>query len=229
MSERLPLADRIDWLAKRLRPRVPFTALNTVWWHLDKKAFSILDIGSGRGEPMRFINRKGQFITLGIDIFEPYLREARRYETHDSYVCCDVRRLPFRSQSFDIVLCLEVLEHLKREDGQALISAMEEIACRQIIISTPVGEYEQHHLDGNPNQEHQAIWKPAELRKLGYTVRGHGLSRIGGERGLASRLPKILVPFTNILYILAGPFVYFAPGLGGAMVGIKKLRQYGRV
>ena len=46
----------------RLHGYVPFTNWNLVWRHLDKKAKSILDVGSGKGKPMRFLNRHGCFL-----------------------------------------------------------------------------------------------------------------------------------------------------------------------
>lgn len=218
-------SNAIDRLIKWLRPRVPFTVLNTVWRGLDKQGKSILDIGCGKGEPMRFINRKRRFVTVGADIFEPYLTACRREGLHDEYVRCDVRNLPFQRKSFDIVLCMEVLEHLERKDGERLIAALEEIARRQVVITTPLGRYVQHTFDNNPHQEHRTIWGSPELRKLGYRVRGHGFPRLGGEGGLASHLPKVLVFFTYVVYVLIGPFAYFNPQLGGGAACIKTLKE----
>ncbi len=214
-------------LVLKMRPYLLFTALNTAGRVLDKQGQSILDIGCGRGEPIRFINRHGRFFTVGVDAFEPYLRECQRCGTHNEYVLCDIRRLPFRRKSFDVVLCLEVLEHLEKEEGKQLIDTMEGIASKQVIISTPIGEYEQHTYDGNPYQEHSMSWSPAELKELGYRVRGHGISHLGGETGLVSRLPKTLGPLADIIYILAGPLVYFLPQLAGHVVCSKKLKSSG--
>jgi len=212
-------------LVMRMRPYLLFTALNTAWRVLDKGGRSILDVGCGKGEPIKFINRNGQFFTVGVDAFEPYLRECQRYRTHDGYVLCDIRRLPFRRKSFDVILCLEVLEHLGKEEGKKLIDTMEEIASKQVIISTPLGEYEQHTYDGNPYQEHRVSWNQLELKELGYQIRGHGLSHLGGETGLISRLPRTLRPLADIVYILAGPLVYFRPQLAGHIIGSKKLKS----
>lgn len=104
-----------------LRPIMPFTALNTVWRFLDKGAQSILDIGCGEGEPMKFINRRKWFYTVGLDVFKPYLLKAKREETHDDYVLCDVTYTPVKEKAFDVVIAIEVLEHLTREDGVKLL------------------------------------------------------------------------------------------------------------
>ena len=217
------LIAKVDEQAWKTRPYVPFTALNTVWRSLDKRAGNILDIGCGKGEPMKFINRHKRFYTVGVDVFEPYINECKRQGTHNEYVLCDIQKLPFPRKSFDIVLCMEVLEHLQREAGQKLLEAMEEIARKQVIISTPVGTYKQHTYDDNPHQEHKTIWRPAELKKLGYKVRGHGLRNIGGREGLISSLPRIIQPLGYIVWVLVGPLVHFSPRLAGDMVCIKSL------
>jgi SAM-dependent methyltransferase len=217
------LIARVDERAWKARPYVPFTALNTVWRSLDKQAQSILDVGCGQGGPMKFINRHKRFYTVGVDIFEPYMSEGKRQGIHDEYVLCDVRKLPFPRKSFDIVLCMEVLEHLEREAGLKLLASLEEIARKQVIISTPVGRYKQRPYDQNPHQEHKTIWSPNELKRLGYQVRGHGIRKIGGREGLVSRLPAIVQPLGYIIWIVAGPLVHFLPGLAGDMVCIKQL------
>jgi SAM-dependent methyltransferase len=186
-----------------------------------------LDIGCGKGEPMRFINRDKQFYAVGVDIFELYLRQCRHQNIHNDYVLCDVRRLPFREKSFNTVLCLEVLEHLERGDGQRLLQAIEKIARHQVIISTPAGTYKQEAYDDNPHQEHRYIWIPSEMKRFGYKVRGCGLRNIRGMSGIQSPLPKVLRPLVDIVWILAGPLVHFFPKLGGDMVCTKELGKLG--
>ena len=110
------------WMGRwKLRGYIPFTNWNLVWRHLEKKAESILDVGCGTGKPMRFLNRHGRFVTVGIDGFEPSLEQCRRDGSHDTLVLGDIRPLPFNEKSFDIVLCLQALEHLEKKDGELLL------------------------------------------------------------------------------------------------------------
>jgi SAM-dependent methyltransferase len=219
------VADRLYGIVQSLRPHIPFTALNTVWRSIDAKVRSILDIGCGRGEPMRFIGRRMQLASVGADIFFPYLKECRTKRTHAAVIQCDVRYLPFRSDSFDAVLCMEVLEHMERDEGKHLLEEMERIARLQVILTTPVGYHEQTEYDGNPYQEHKHIWSPAALTRLGYRVVGHGVRGIGGWAGIQSPLPPILRPIVNVAWVMAGPVVRYFPALGGDMVAIKRLRR----
>lgn len=71
---------------------------------------------------MKFINRRGWYYTVGLNIFKPYLLKAKREETHDDYVSFDVNYLPVKEEVLDVVITIELLEHLTREDGVKLKS-----------------------------------------------------------------------------------------------------------
>jgi len=219
----MPISKFANKYAWRMRPYVPLTALNTVWRLLDKRAKTILDIGCGKGEPMKFINRKGSFKVVGADIFQPYLIECSNSRVYSGCVRCDVRALPFKRKSVDVAICMAVLEHLVKSDGIGLIGNLESIARKQIIIDVPKGLYEQHTAtDSNPAQIHKSAWYPDDLKKLGYRVRGQGLP-IYGEAGLVSRFPQFIRWLGYLLYSLACPVTYFFPKLSGNMVAMKRL------
>ena len=210
-------------LAQKARPWVPFTALNTVWRMLDKESRSILDVGCGKGEPMRFINRNKLFHTVGVDIFEQYMEACKEQQIHDEYLLCNICNLPFADKSFDIVLCMEVLEHLEKDEGVKLLRHMDRIARKQVILTTPVGKHKQESFEDNPHQEHKYIWSSDEMQALGYKVIGVGLRDLGGKAGIQSPLPRLLRVFVNIIWVLSGPIVYCFPRLAGDMVCTKVL------
>jgi len=222
----------------KLRPYIPFSALNTVWRQRHKSSRTILDVGCGKGEPMAFINRHGKFKVVGIDIFKPYLEEARKksyvlsqLRTTDINKCSDVgeiyldlilgdvRRLPFKDKSFDAIICMEVLEHLEKHDGEKLLEELERLARGQILLSTPVGKYKQHPFEGNPYQQHKYIWQASDLRKRGYRIKGMGLKGLPREE-INSRFLKLL---REVLYILGGLFSYNLPEIACHIVGEKRL------
>jgi len=185
----------------------------------------ILDIGCGKGEPMKFIDRDKRFYAIGLDIFKPYLLTAKQSRTHDDYVLCDVRKLPIRRKSVDVALCSEVLEHLDRAEGIELMKVMEEAARKQVIITTPVGQYEQQAYEDNPFQEHRHSWNSRELERLGYEVKGVGIRGVSGDRKIACEIPEILRPFYYMLWILAGVSTYHRPSYAGHMVCTKTLSE----
>lgn len=58
---------------------------------------------------------------MGVDIFLPYLKSLKKYNPYDALVQCDVRSLPFKEGYVDVVITLEILEHMKTEDGYKFI------------------------------------------------------------------------------------------------------------
>lgn len=210
-------------LANKLAEYVPFTASNLIWRLLDGSNRSLLDVGCGPGRPAGIIKRHRPMFLAGTDIFVPYLQHCQQNHTHDELIRCDLRNLPIREKSFDAALCKEVIEHLDKQEGDALIKKLEKIARQQVIITTPVGRYEQHEYDGNPFQEHKSARKPADMRNYGFTVRGVGVRGMHGEGGLQACLPQALRWLIDICYVLAGPVVHFFPELACYMVCSKKL------
>ncbi len=209
-----------------LRSFLPLPA----WWIIQKRlepgGRSLLDIGCGRGGPIELINRKRKLFSVGADVFWPYLLHCQATGLYDDLVCCDVRYLPFPPESFDVVLCGEVVEHLERVEALALMKSMEAIARRQVIISTPVGQCQQHAYDGNPYQAHHSSWMPQDFHGLGYTVRGSGLRGVGGLISQeTSPLPEWLRFLANAIWMLATPFSYYFPRMAGNMVCVLDIRR----
>ena len=93
-------------LLERIEPYIPFVYMNIILRRilLDKKGQSILDVGCGNGRPMRLINRNKHFFSIGVDISPLRLKQAKNLKSHDDYIRCDVRALPFQEKSFDTVL-----------------------------------------------------------------------------------------------------------------------------
>lgn len=207
-----------SWL-KKIRPRFPFSALNIVWRRLDKQARSILDVGCGKGEPMAFINRDGKFEVIGIDLFQPYLEAAKNKGVYQKLILGDAQHLPFEAKSFDVVICMEVLEHLEQQDGNRLLSELERVAKKQVLLTTPVGRYKQHPFDGNPYQEHKFIWTVRALKKHGYKIKGTGIRGLPREN-TSSGCVRF---FREAAYALGGVFSYNFPQIACHVVAEKRL------
>jgi ubiquinone/menaquinone biosynthesis C-methylase UbiE len=106
----------------------------------------IVDIGCGVGDLSRILPISLK--RIGIDLSLPALRYANRdCRTDAMFVNASVYELPLQDESVDIIICLEVLEHL-REDNKAL----EEIRRilrpgGRLIISLPGEFYFPQYLD----------------------------------------------------------------------------------
>lgn len=72
----------------------------------------VLDAGCGAGPALRFLKQRG-FIPWGSDLIEYPLAQAKRLLPDARLVQCDSNNpLPFREESFDIILMSEVIEHV---------------------------------------------------------------------------------------------------------------------
>ncbi len=217
-----------EGLVNKVAEYVPFTASNLVWRFLDDSNKSLLDAGCGPGKSGGIIKRHKSIFSVGVDIFRPCLQHCKENHTHDELIQCNIIKLPFKAKSFDVVVCKEVIEHLDRQEGDELIKELDQIARRQVIITTPVGVYQQREYDSNPFQEHRSAREPSDLRCYGYIVRGVGFRGMHGEGGFQSRIPQAFRWLLDILYVLVGPFVYFFPKFACYMVCTKRLNKGGQ-
>lgn len=81
-----------------------------------KPGMRVLDLGCGRGEHLKEAAGRGAIVT-GADYSLPALRMAReRVGDKASLVATDAMSLPFADNSFDLVLLIDIVEHL--HDGE---------------------------------------------------------------------------------------------------------------
>jgi len=97
----------------------------------------LLDAGCGQGFTLRALQQAGLNIpTTGADLDGESLAWGRSHGlTRSPLVMADVLRLPFADGSFDLVLCLEVLEHLA-DPGRGL-SELLRLTRRYVLVSVP--------------------------------------------------------------------------------------------
>lgn len=72
---------------------------------------SLLDVGCGTGHHMASLRRRG-FRVAGLDGSEAMLEHSRANNPGADIRLADVEDVPFPSESFDYVLCIEVLRYL---------------------------------------------------------------------------------------------------------------------
>jgi len=139
-----------------------------------EKEKSILDIGCGRGKWGYLIktSHKPPSFIVGGDIDQNNVCFVKEHKIYDYVVQFDGRYLPFRDKAFDIVLVLEVIEHMEKSDGRKLLNEAERVSKEKVIVSTPLRGARYWYTA----EHHPSRWTVSDLRKLGYTVRGVGFS-----------------------------------------------------
>ena len=184
-------------------------------WAIDKKGSTILDLGCGQGKPMILIKMRMKVKkSVGVDLFTPYLKEAKERKIHEEYIVSDIRKIEFKPKSFDIVLASHVLEHMPKRDAIKVLKKMEKIAKRQVIIATPIGEMYHPAVDENIHQLHKSAFYPEEFKKRGYKIYRYGWRWLLGDVGIVHKIQNDIV--RKILYtfnILATPLYYLFPNI----------------
>lgn len=133
-------------------------------------AASLLDAGCGEGETLVRIGPSLPPRTAAVDLNpEAVAFTTRRFPqvevTHQS-----ILELSFDNESFDLVVCLEVLEHLV--DPGAALGELRRVASKDIVISVPHEPWFRagsllrgKYLRGFGNHpEHVNHWTPTSLR-----------------------------------------------------------------
>ena len=145
----------------------------------------LLEVSSGRGG-LAWLSRDPRLRICLVDRNEESLSDGRG---GDSWrVCADAVRLPFPSNSFDVVLSVDTVEHLPAEHRESFVNELKRIAERAIVITCPLqsesGEFragdcdrrlrkeiesakghvpewlEEHLREGHPTLEHLLQWLP---------------------------------------------------------------------
>ena len=96
----------------------------------------ILDAGCGEGAVIQRIKRSDKDIYVeGIDVSRDSLEAASKANPSVPFKIGDINGLDYPENSFDLVIALEVLEHL--EDPAKAISEMKRVTKRHILVSIP--------------------------------------------------------------------------------------------
>lgn len=141
-----------------------------LWPWKEGEIVSILDAACGLSLKSRYISAQ---IRVGVDIYEEYFKHI---ESDVPYVVIkyDIRKLReiFMPKSFDLVIAIDVMEHLKKEESLDVLKQCQEIARKAIIIETPRG-YLPTNIDitghgGHQWQTHRSEWQPEEFEKIGF-------------------------------------------------------------
>ncbi len=136
---------------------------------------SVLDLGCGIMIPTNGRRLKECKVHVGVDCFKPYLDKIGQ----PSFLCDLPDGLEhFVDKSFDVVLMLDIIEHLEKPRALRLIEEAERIAKDRIILFTPDGPcpqvgWDAWQLGHNDAQAHRCEFTFDELVELGYKCRLH--------------------------------------------------------
>lgn len=97
---------------------------------------TVLEVGCGEGYiTHRLANRHKTTLTFAIDLSLDILRQASAQCSESNFACASAYNLPFQDRNFDLVVCVETLEHL--EEPHLALGEIERVCKRYILVSVP--------------------------------------------------------------------------------------------
>lgn len=129
----------------------------------------ILDVACGRAE---WFYQRPLAEWVGIDLWLSYLTQQLE-ERNIERIQGVVTHLPFRERSFDLVLCIEVLEHLTPRDGARMLEEAKRVARSAVIVTAPtdpLGRHSQDVLNQNPHERHVMQISAERLAEQGFRI-----------------------------------------------------------
>ena len=126
----------------------------------------LLDIGVGYGYFEKLLLEKKKKLELfGIDISQKGLERIRK-KIPGEFKHGRVEKIPYRDSSFDIVVCLEVLEHISATDIFKALKEIRRVLKKdgQFVVSVPVNE--RYSKSYNPNRHMRAYTPELFLAEL---------------------------------------------------------------
>ena len=101
-----------------------------------KKVDSILDVGCGEGFTLNRLREKGIGEKLeGIEYSQDAIDLGKNMYPGVKITKGDIHSLPYKDNSFDLVLCTEVLEHVK--DPDKALRELVRVSKKYLIVSVP--------------------------------------------------------------------------------------------
>jgi ubiquinone/menaquinone biosynthesis C-methylase UbiE len=99
---------------------------------------SVLDVGCGEGTLTVMLSEKGG-LASGTDISKPNVEEAKKYakslNLNIPFQVADLEHQPYPDESFDVVVCSHVLEHIP--DFDAGLHELVRVAKKRVVFAVP--------------------------------------------------------------------------------------------
>ena len=131
------------------------------WWDAHKEIESVVDVGPGEGTYRKFLGKKKLWI--GVEVWESYVEKYKLRDIYDKIIVGDITDI--KLPTADCIIFGDVLEHMEKQKALDLLAKARE-KYPHIILSIPIGKYEQGALEGNPYEEHKSTWEFEELNSL---------------------------------------------------------------
>lgn len=186
---------------------------------------SVLDLGCGQSSMLKYIHNI-KFST-GVEIWKPYIYESELLGIHTEYINMDVTKFE-TSRPYDATICVDVIEHIEKNNALKLINKMKKWSIKKIIIIVPNGYLENGdpYDDGNVYQHHLSGWSPKDFTDLGFEVIGfNGYKYCRGDGSNIRIIHPYLRPLYAIISYLSEPFCKIFPNYAYHLFAIYTFKE----
>lgn len=114
----------------RWHPEVAIRYLPVVREIKKYKYKTVLEIGSGGLGIAPYLNRP--VVGLDKNFLPPFHCKLQRITGIGS-------KIPFADKSFDVVICVDILEHVDKSERKKIIAEMTRVAAKEVIVAVPTG------------------------------------------------------------------------------------------
>jgi len=130
------------------------------------KNCSILEAGCGVGYGTNFISKYFKII-VGLDISKDAIRIAKKYK-HIHWVIGDATSLPFKDESFDAVISLQVIEHIKKRKVLTYLNEIRRVLRKNgiFVLTTPNRNLRLYPFQKPWNPFHEHEYSASELERI---------------------------------------------------------------
>ena len=134
---------------------------------------TILDLGCGNGQPFIGVNFP---VLVGVDVWKKKF-DMPEYSDVFIHDIKEINKL-FPEKSYDVITCIDTIEHLEKEDGFKLMEDAEKLALNKVIFFTPKKWSENRDSFENPrwwsyrNEHclHKSLWTEEDFTDRGYEI-----------------------------------------------------------
>lgn len=97
----------------------------------------ILDAGCGEAFALREILDSGikHKKIVGVDISSSAIKFAKKLVPEANFIVSDIRSLPWKDSSYDLVVCLETIEHIR--NPEEALREIARVSSKYVLLSVP--------------------------------------------------------------------------------------------
>jgi hypothetical protein len=159
----------------------------------NKQQIKILDLGAGPAQYYEKLFLESAPTLISVDLMDAFPFEGKPDTAPNVSIHRVTGVVPddltnIQTNSYDLVIAFDLIEHLSRDEGYRLLYEIDRISEHASVIFTPNGFVWQPPTSRNSFDAHLSGWTPAELKSLGWKkIKGHvGAKRFRGPYALPS-------------------------------------------